>query len=88
MAQPSSIAHGLEDVLPDGGFRVADMTTTVENDDWVLIVDAVILVSFRGAISSENRSAGDVYGIRGGKSRTGWNMATSVNGRARPSSEG
>lgn len=27
------------------GMEVANLSTTVENDDWVLIVDAVILVS-------------------------------------------
>jgi hypothetical protein len=33
-------------LLPDGQSAVANMGTAVESDDWVLYVDAVILVSF------------------------------------------
>lgn len=44
-AQPSSIAQTFGEVVPDSEYSIANVTTSVENNDWVLIVDAVILVS-------------------------------------------
>lgn len=37
--------NGMPELSSDGGIQVANVTSGVENDHWVLIGDAVILVS-------------------------------------------
>ena len=81
-AQPSSIAQTFGEVVPDSDYSIANVTTSVENNDWVLIVDAVILVSRRCAcfaaccLSLHIRSLTAL-----------WSPYKNANGRARPSSE-